>query len=158
MDYINIVPFIDMNRRDYSCLFSVICFVNNEIRSKELHGTSLTFDQSLLVKAVEIVRAKDVSHPDECSRWLIQSYRGVGRRRKRYDKLTVQMLSCICCRERLYLERFVLYIYWTRHKLMELILPLGLVYNTHWHRVWWPVLRYNYSLNWSGTTALGRER
>ena len=35
--------------------------------------------------------------------------------RKRYAKLTVPMLSCICCRERLYLERFVLYIYWTRH-------------------------------------------
>ena len=33
--------------------------------------SSLTFDQSLLVKAVEIVRAKDVSHPDDCSRWLI---------------------------------------------------------------------------------------
>ena len=30
---------------------------------------------------------------------------------KYLDKLTVQMLS----RERLYLERFVLYIYWTRH-------------------------------------------
>ena len=53
--------------------------MNNEIRSKELPGTSLTFDQPLLVKAVEIVRAKDVSHPDECSRWLIPSYRGIGR-------------------------------------------------------------------------------
>ena len=31
------------------------------------------------MKAVEIVRAKDVSHPDECSRWLIPSYRGIGR-------------------------------------------------------------------------------
>ena len=57
----------------------MICFVNNEIRSKELPGTSLTFDQPLLVKAVEIVRAKDVSHPDDCSRWLISSYRGIGR-------------------------------------------------------------------------------
>ena len=70
-DHINILPFSDMNARDYSCLFSVICFVNNEIRNKELPGTSLTFDQPLLVKAVEIVRAKDVSHPDDCSRWLI---------------------------------------------------------------------------------------
>ena len=66
IDHINILPFIDMNTRDYSCLFSVICFVNNEIRSKELPGTSLTFDQPLLVNALEIVRAKDVSHPDEC--------------------------------------------------------------------------------------------
>ena len=33
---------------------------------------------------------------------------------KYLDTLTVQMLSCICCRERLYIERFVLYIYWTR--------------------------------------------
>ena len=45
---------------------------------------------------------------------------------KRYDKLTVPMLSCICCRERLYLERFVLYIYWSRHKLMELMEQLCL--------------------------------
>ena len=52
-----------MNTRDYSCLFSVICFVNNEIRSKELSGTS---PQPLLVNSVEIVRAKDVSHTDEC--------------------------------------------------------------------------------------------
>ena len=44
-DHINILPFIDMNARDYSCLFSVICFVNSEINSKELSGTSLTFDQ-----------------------------------------------------------------------------------------------------------------
>ena len=58
-----------MNVRDYSCLFSVTCFVDNEIRSKE----SLSFDKSLLVNAVEIVRAKDVSHPDECSKWLIPS-------------------------------------------------------------------------------------
>ena len=47
----------------------MICFVDNEIRSKE----SLSFDKSLLVNAVEIVRAKDVSHPDECSIWLIPS-------------------------------------------------------------------------------------
>ena len=78
IDHINILPVIDMNARDYSCLFSVICFVDNEIRSKELPGTSLTFDQPLLVKAVEIVRAKDVSHPDEYSRWLIPSYREIG--------------------------------------------------------------------------------
>ena len=78
-DYINILPFIDMNASDYICLFSVICFVNNEIRSMELRGMSLTFDQPLLVKAVEIVRVKDVSHPDECSRWLIPSYREIGR-------------------------------------------------------------------------------
>ena len=79
IDHINILPFIDMNSRDYSCLFSVICFVNNEIRSKELPGTSLiTFYQPLLVKAVEIVCAKDVSHPNECSKWLIPSYRGIG--------------------------------------------------------------------------------
>ena len=77
-DYINILPFINMNARDCSCLFSVICFVNNEIRNKELPGTSLTFNQPLLVKAVEIVRAKDVSHPDEYSRWLIPSYREIG--------------------------------------------------------------------------------
>ena len=68
-----------MNSRDYSCLFSVICFVNNEIRSKELPGTSFIFDQPLLVKGVKIVRAEDVSHPDECSKWLIPSYRGIGR-------------------------------------------------------------------------------
>ena len=80
IDHINILPFIDMNSRDYSCLLSVICFVNNEIRSKELPGTSLiTFYQPLLVKAVEIVRAKDVSHPYECSRWLIPYYVGSGR-------------------------------------------------------------------------------
>ena len=56
--HINILPFINMNARDCSCLFSVICFVNNEIRNKELPGTSLTFNQQLLVNAVEIVRAK----------------------------------------------------------------------------------------------------
>ena len=93
IDHINILSFIDMNARDYSCLLSVICFVNNAIRSKELPGTSLTFDQPL--QAVEIVRAKDGSQPDECSRWLIPSYRGIGRGGSAltsFDKLTVQML------------------------------------------------------------------
>jgi len=63
--------------------------VNNEIHSKELTGTSLTFDQ--LLRAVELVRVNDVSHPDVCSRRCIPSYA----RRKRWDMLTVQMLSLI---------------------------------------------------------------
>ena len=73
LEHINILYFINMNASD-----SVICFVDNEIHNKELPGTSLTFDQPLLVKAVDIVRAKDVSHPDECSRCVFHLMRGSG--------------------------------------------------------------------------------
>ena len=60
LDAIAILPLIDMKSTDYNCLYSVICFVDNEVRSKMLPGTTLTFDQPLFVKAVEIVTAKQI--------------------------------------------------------------------------------------------------
>ena len=100
-------------------LFSVICFVNNEIRSRGLTGTPLTFDHPLLVRAVEIVRAKDVSHPDECSRRCIPSYAMIGRGRSAGTSLRSKCSHAYAVGKGLYPERFVLYIYWTQHYILS---------------------------------------
>ena len=60
MDDVTILPLIDLNPGDYSCLYSVIHFVDNEVRRIKLPGTTLTFDQPLFIKAVEIVLAKEI--------------------------------------------------------------------------------------------------
>ena len=59
-DDIVILPLIDMNPSDYSCLFSVIEFVAREVERMKLPGTTLRFDQPLFVKVVEIALAKQI--------------------------------------------------------------------------------------------------
>ena len=57
---ISMLPIIDMNPGDRSCIYSVLCFISNQARELGIPTPVVTFDQPLWIKAVEIVIGKDM--------------------------------------------------------------------------------------------------
>ena len=54
------LPIIDMNPGDRSCIYSVLSFISNQAREMGIPTAIVTFDQPLWIKAVKIVSAKDM--------------------------------------------------------------------------------------------------
>jgi len=53
---ITLLPIIDMNPSDNTCMHSVLCFVESEAMLLNIDKTCVAFDQPLWVEAVEIVQ------------------------------------------------------------------------------------------------------
>ena len=57
---VSMLPIIDMNPGDRSCIYSVLSFISNQARELGIPTPIVTFDQPLWIKAVKIVSAKDM--------------------------------------------------------------------------------------------------
>lgn len=57
---IRMLPIIDMNPNDGSCIYSTLYFVESEAKRLNMQTVCITFDQPLWLKAVEIL--KDLQH------------------------------------------------------------------------------------------------
>ena len=55
------LPFVDLNPSDESCIFSTIMYVIELSQQKEIPIPCLTFDQPLWIKAVEIIKTKQLN-------------------------------------------------------------------------------------------------
>jgi len=53
---ITLLPIIDMNPSDNTCMHSVLCFVESEAMLLNIDKACVAFDQPLWVEAVEIVQ------------------------------------------------------------------------------------------------------
>ena len=53
---ITLLPIIDMNLSDNTCMHSVLCFVESEAMLLNIYKACVAFDQPLWVEAVEIVQ------------------------------------------------------------------------------------------------------
>src|ERR1051325_1919302 len=54
---IRMLPIIDMNPTDMSCIFSPLHFIEDQAHKLNMPTACVTFDQPLWLKAVEIVQA-----------------------------------------------------------------------------------------------------
>ena len=54
---ITLLPIIDMNPSDSTCIYSVLCFVESQAKLLNIDTACVTFDQPLWMKAVEIVQS-----------------------------------------------------------------------------------------------------
>ncbi|KAK6168833.1 hypothetical protein SNE40_020007 [Patella caerulea] len=57
VDDIHILPLLDLNPTDESTIFSLICYVDKQARQCKMPCTTITFDQPLYIKAVEVTAA-----------------------------------------------------------------------------------------------------
>ena len=58
--FINMLPIIDLNPSDESCIFSTLLFVKEQAKRQNIAVPCITFDQPLWIKAVEIVSTKSL--------------------------------------------------------------------------------------------------
>ena len=54
------LPIIDLNPSDYSCIYSVLVFIVDQSRNLDIEVPCITFDQPLYFKAMEIITAKSM--------------------------------------------------------------------------------------------------
>ena len=54
---INMLPIIDLNPSDGTCVYSTLAFVSDQTRKMCLPTPCVTFDQPLYIKAVDVVAA-----------------------------------------------------------------------------------------------------
>ena len=55
---ITILPFIDLSPSDVSCIYPTLLHTIDQARQKKIFTPSVTFDQCLWIKSMEIVKAK----------------------------------------------------------------------------------------------------
>ena len=54
-------PFIDLNPNDDTCIYSTLLYINEQSQKLGQQSASVTFDQPLWRKAVEIIKAKNLT-------------------------------------------------------------------------------------------------
>ena len=57
---ITLLPIIDLNPTDYTCIYSTLLFVINQCKKLNITTPSITFDQPLWLKATEIAIEKSL--------------------------------------------------------------------------------------------------
>ena len=57
---ISMLPIIDLNPNNMNCSYSTLRFIKSQVRYLEITTPVVTFDQSLWMKATEIIKAKSV--------------------------------------------------------------------------------------------------
>ena len=55
---ITILPFIDLSPSDVSCIYSTLLHTTDQARKKKIFTPSVTFDQRLWIKSMEIVKVE----------------------------------------------------------------------------------------------------
>ena len=58
---ITLLPIIDLNPSDYSCIYSVLVYIEGQARKLHISTACTTFDQPLYFKAMEIITAKKMN-------------------------------------------------------------------------------------------------
>jgi len=54
---IRMLPIIDMNPNDMTCIYTTLCFVEKQAELSNMETACITFDQPLWIKAVEITQS-----------------------------------------------------------------------------------------------------
>lgn len=57
---VNLLPIIDLDPSDMSCIYSTINFVTDQATRLNIGKPALSFDQTLWLKATEIINAKSI--------------------------------------------------------------------------------------------------
>ena len=57
---VSLLPIIDLNPNDMSCIYSTLKFVESQSRSLVINTPVITFDQPLWIKAIEIIKVKSL--------------------------------------------------------------------------------------------------
>ena len=60
-DRVLMLPIIDLNPSDETCIYSTLSFIQDQVTKLKLPSTSVTFDQPLFIKAVEIAATKQLN-------------------------------------------------------------------------------------------------
>jgi len=58
---IRMLPIIDLDPKDLNCIFSTLCFIEDQAKKLNMETACITFDQQLWIKAVEVVNSKDLN-------------------------------------------------------------------------------------------------
>ena len=53
--HIHVLPLIDLNPNDQNTIYSVLFFIDQQVKAAGIPSTSVTFDQPLYSKAMEIL-------------------------------------------------------------------------------------------------------
>ena len=59
--HITLLPIIDLNPSDYSCIYSVLLYIESQAKMFNIPTPCITFDQPLYIKAMEIILAKEMN-------------------------------------------------------------------------------------------------
>ena len=54
---IHVLPIIDLNPNNVTCIYSTLCFIENQAKLLNMKTACITFDQPLWLKAVETVQS-----------------------------------------------------------------------------------------------------
>ena len=57
---VSLLPIINLNSNDYSCIYSTLLFVIDQSKKANSDSPCITFDQPLWLKAVEIITEKSL--------------------------------------------------------------------------------------------------